>query len=226
MSVLFEATAPYRRVDTWVYDTFIAPAVDDFTRDLARPFLEAAPRGGRVLDVGCGGGQLALAMLERRDDLDVTGLDLSPSQVARARARTARFGGRARFVRGSALELPFADASFDGVVSVASIKHWPDQARGFAECVRVLKPGGGLVVGEVDRGCRLDDAAAFVARWRLPRALHRLALTGFRTWVAGQGLDLDDARALADAQRAALTEVVVARVPGTPALHLVARRAA
>jgi SAM-dependent methyltransferase len=104
------------------------------------------------------------------------------------------------------------------VTSVASIKHWPDQARGLRECVRVLRAGGRLVVFEADRGCRLGDAQDFVARWTLPRPLRLPALAAFRTWVAGQAIDLDDARALVSGLSLEATEV--RRVPGTPALML------
>lgn len=223
-SAFFEATARYGRVDAWVYDTVIAPAVDELTRELARPFLDAVPPSGTLLDVGCGGGQLAVHLAGLREDISIVGLDLSSSQVARARKRAASFGARVRFVEGSALAMPFDDASFDVIVSVASIKHWPDQERGFAECVRVLRPRGMLLVGEVDRGCRFADASEFVAKWRLPSVLSRLTLPGFRTFVAGQGVDLDDARALGAAHREALEDVMVSRVAGTPALQLVARK--
>jgi ubiquinone/menaquinone biosynthesis C-methylase UbiE len=175
------------------------------------------------LDVGCGGGHLALEIARRRPRARVTGVDLSPEQVARAkkRARTAGVDDRVRFVQGSALDLPFG-CEFDVVTSVASIKHWPDQAQGLSECVRVLRSGGQLFVFEADRGCYLDDAAAFVRQWRLPRMMHVVALGMFRTWVAGQALDLDDARALL--APLALESAEVRRIAGTPALAMTARK--
>ena len=121
-------------------------------------------------------------------------------------------------VEGSALDLPFDAGRFDAVLSVASIEHWPDPARGLAECVRVLAPRGRLLVLEVDCGCRLDDARAFVQRTRVPRLLQPLALAGFRTWVAGQGLDLDDARALLSPLP--LDDARAERVPYVPVLLL------
>ena len=48
------------------------------------------------------------------------------------------------------------------------------QSKGLAECVRVLRPGGQLLVVEADRGCRFNDARAFVSRWRLPKAMRPL----------------------------------------------------
>ena len=216
-------TAPYGRLESWVYDTFLAPATAALADTLGGDWFEHVPRGGALCDVGCGGGQLVTSLARRRPDLRVTGLDRSKEQIARARRRAARARVRVELVEGSALALPFADATFDQVVSVASIKHWPDQARGLAECVRVLAPGGRLLVAEADRGCHLDDARRFVARTRLPRAARPLALPAFRTWVAGRGIDLDDARALLAGL--AITDARVTRTPGAPALLLEARRA-
>ncbi|MCB9574107.1 MAG: class I SAM-dependent methyltransferase [Kofleriaceae bacterium] len=213
-----DITAPYSAAEAWAYDTFIATAVTQLMATMAGPRLDGVARGGAVLDVGCGGGQNLLWLADNRPDLALTGLDLSPRQVARARRRAAARDLPIEVVEGSALDLPFDAGRFDAVLSLASIKHWPDPARGLAECARVLAPGGRLLVVEADRGCHLDDARAFVDRTRVPRLLAPVALAGFRTWVAGQGLDLDDARALvADL---GLDDARAERLPGTPALVL------
>lgn len=214
-SVLVANTLPYRASEAWLYDTVIAPAVVDLRRGLEEHIVQLRP-GARVLEVGSGGGQLAVDLATRRRDLTITGVDLSAAQVARAmrRAEKAGVGDRVQFVQGDALALPVDDAAFDAVVSVASIKHWPDPARGLAECARALRPGGTLVVVEADRGCRLEDARAFVARWRMPAPVRPLGLVLFRTFVAGQGLDLDDGRRLLAALP--LRETSVERIDGTP----------
>lgn len=225
MSVAKSITAPYTAVESWVYDRVVAEAVAEMRDALWSELSEGLPQDERILDVGCGGGQIALALARDRAWAEVTGLDLSHDQIERAeqRARQAKLDGRVRFVQGSALDLPFPDEAFDAVLSVASIKHWPDQARGLAECVHVLAPGGKLVVVEADRGCRLEDAAAFVERFRIPRLLRPLALAAFRTWVAGQSLDLEEARALMDAHPFA--ERRVERIDGTPGLLLLGVKA-
>ena len=219
MGILTDMTSPYGRIESWTYDAVVAPAVAGMKDKLMPRLLAEVPTGGRLIDVGCGGGQVAIGIASSRPDLDVTGLDLSPDQVRRAGARAKAAGSRAMFVQGSALELPFDDGWFDAVISVASIKHWPDQARGVAECARVCK--GPVAIIEADRGCRLGDAAAFVRQWAVPSPLRPIMLAAFRTWVAGQALDLDDARAVV---ATVSTHVgTVERVEGTPALLMLLR---
>jgi len=222
-SVLTRATVPYRASEAWIFDTVIAPAIGDLRRTILSELLAEVPRGARLLEVGSGGGQLAVELADARPDVSIVGVDLSPAQVARATRRAAAHRDRVRFVEGNALSLPFPDGHFDALVSVGSIKHWPDPRRGLAECARVLRPGGFLVIVEVDRSCHLADARSFVARWRMPGAFRPLGLLLFRTFVAGQALDLDDLRALA--ATAPLAHVRVERIPGTPGLLLAAHRA-
>lgn len=209
MKVLTEITSPYSAMESWTYDRFIAPAV----AELIDAVSIEVPEGARVLDVGCGGGQVLAALQERRPDLALRGVDLSPDQVARAAKRTGL-----PIVQGSALDLPFDDGAFDGALSVASIKHWPDPTRGLAEMGRVVRSGGRVLVVEADRGCRLPDAKGFVDRWRLPGPAKVVALAAFRTWVAGQSLSADELRAHAEA--AGLAQVSVRTLPGLPAIAL------
>ncbi len=224
MGIFGDITAPYSAIEAFAYDWHVAPAVADITEAAMSRELDTIGRGARLLDVGCGGGQIALAVARRRPDLEVTGVDLSADQVQRATRRAARAGLRVEFVEGTAMDLPFAAARFDILVSVASIKHWPDPRRGLEECLRVAKPGGQVMVTEADRGCRLPDAEAFVRRWRVPGFMRPVSLAFFRTWVAGRGLDADDARALVAGLGAA--QATVERVPGIPALLIRLRKAA
>ena len=111
-----------------------------------RAAVEIANRsGGRLLDVGVGTG-LSLP-LYRRDAL-VTGVDLSPQMLARARTRAARAGlGNIEAIREmDAQNLAFPDASFDTVVSMYTITAVPDPIRVMEEIVRVTKPGGSIVL--------------------------------------------------------------------------------
>lgn len=223
-SLVQNFTAPYSPFESFMYDYFIAGAVADFVKDTMDEFLAEIPRGASILEVGCGGGQLAGEVMHRRPDLDYTGLDLSHEQIARAKKRNRNSPGNPNFVQGSALELPFDEGSFDGLISVASIKHWPDQRLGMSECVRVLRPGGLLLISEADRSCKLEDARNFVARWRIPAAFRPIALMGFRTFVAGQAIDQMEAREHLESQP--LDDCEVRLQEGLPALSMLGRKAA
>jgi SAM-dependent methyltransferase len=213
--VLVDITTPYTAIEAWTYDRFIAPAVAEFFKRNLGEILDRIPKRGQVLDVGCGGGQALALLAARRPDLRLFGVDLPGGLGAGGGARRAP---PATIVEGSALKLPYATDCFDLVFSDASIKHWPEPARGLRECIRVLRPGGRLVVTEADRGCRLEDAAAFVRRWRLPRVMFPLNLALFRTWVAGQAFDLAEFEAFAAALP--LEERRARQVEGTPGLVL------
>jgi SAM-dependent methyltransferase len=98
--------------------------------------VEARP--ARVLEVGCGWGELA-EWLARDTAAQVVAVDLSERMVELARAR----GVDAQV--GDVQELPFADGSFDVAVAAWMLYHVPDLDRGLSELARVLRPGGALV---------------------------------------------------------------------------------
>lgn len=125
------------------------PNSDDWTFDA---ILERAP--GRVLEVGCGWGELA-AKVARDTDAEVTALDLSARMAGLARERGVR-----AFVA-DVQALPFADRSFDVVVANAMLYHVPDLERGLAEIARVLTDDGALVATTFDGG-RFPELFALV----------------------------------------------------------------
>lgn len=213
LTVLANITERYSGVETWIYDTFIAQGVAELARTMRAELLPLLPHGGSVLDVGSGGGQLALSIVEERPDVQATGVDLAPSQVSRASRRAKGREDRLRFVEGSALALPFEDASFDSVVSTLSLKHWESQEAGLLECARVLKPGGRMFVAEVDRGCKLEEAEALIWQSRIPWPLRSASVAMYRTWIVGRSLDVAEARALAS--KLPLASQEVRRLPGS-----------
>lgn len=202
------------------YDKIVADAVLTAVSPLVSRVRNAVVDGSFVLEIGCGGGQFALALIEQHPGISVTGVDLSAEQVARATARAkalpSKDSQRVRFQMASASDIPFPEGSFESVVSIASIKHWPERDKGINEMVRVLKNGGLLLIAEVDRGCHLDDARRFVRDVHLPAPMRLPYLWMFRTYVAGQGLDLDEARTAIAGQP--LVDAAVHRIPGTPFL--------
>jgi SAM-dependent methyltransferase len=96
--------------------------------------------GWRVLDVACGSGNATIAAA--RCGCAVTGVDYVPALIERGKRRAAAEGVAVDFVEGDAEALPFADGSFDAVVSVFGAMFAPDQRVAAAELVRVCRPGG------------------------------------------------------------------------------------
>ncbi|MCW5559320.1 MAG: ubiquinone/menaquinone biosynthesis methyltransferase [Verrucomicrobiae bacterium] len=103
--------------------------------------------GERALDVCCGTGDVAFALA--RAGAVVTGLDFSDPMLSVARDRVGRWHGPARppkFRQGDALVLPFPEASFDVVTISYGLRNLADFDRGLREMIRVLRPGGRLLI--------------------------------------------------------------------------------
>jgi demethylmenaquinone methyltransferase/2-methoxy-6-polyprenyl-1,4-benzoquinol methylase len=105
--------------------------------------LAALPPDGRALDVATGTGDLAVALRAR--GAEVVGLDFSERMLELARAKAPD----CRFVAGNALDLPFGDEEFDAATVGFGARNFSDLRRGLAEMVRVVRPGGRVVVLEI-----------------------------------------------------------------------------
>ena len=101
-------------------------------REVLRP-------GAKVLDAGCGTGVLARSILDLQPEVELTMIDFSAEMLARASDVPGQH------IQGSVLDLPFADATFDVVVSAWVIETVPDPLRAVTEYLRVIKPGGQVV---------------------------------------------------------------------------------
>lgn len=99
-----------------------------------------------IIDVGCGIGGSTLYLAEKFG-ATATGITLSPVQASRAKERAieANLADKVEFQIANALEMPFADNSFDLVWSLESGEHMPDKTKFLQECYRVLQPGGKLI---------------------------------------------------------------------------------
>lgn len=105
-----------------------------------------ARRPGRVLDVCCGTGDVALALAKRLPAASVAGLDFSENMLAQARRRKDRALTlvNLELVRGSAMDLPFPAESFDCVTISFGLRNLPDFEAAVGELVRVTRPGGAV----------------------------------------------------------------------------------
>ncbi len=107
--------------------------------------------GDKVLDVGCGTGSLTLTAARRVGPSGAAyGIDASPEMIAVARQKAQRSGFATVFEVGLIEKLDFPDATFDVVISRLVIHHLPDELKrqGFAEILRVLKPGGRVFLAD------------------------------------------------------------------------------
>jgi len=139
-------------------------AKSDFVHEMVRwAGLDTLPRGTTVLDVGCGIGGSS-RILARDYGFSTTGITISPQQVKRARELTPE-GLTAQFQVDDALALSFPDNSFDVVWSIEAGPHMPDKAQYGAEMLRVLKPGGILVVADWNQR---DDRRKPLNFWEKP----------------------------------------------------------
>ena len=132
---------------------WLLPLYDPVTRLLGvralhRALLEAADLrpGHRVLEIGCGTGNLALLAKGQCPEATVVGLDPDLEALAIAQRKALRRGLAVQFDRGTAGDLPYADGSVDRVLSSLMLHHVPadEKPRALAEVRRVLAPGGEL----------------------------------------------------------------------------------
>ena len=126
-------------------------AVESFA-GVANPWqLGRLAAGERVLDLGSGAGTDSLVAAQMVGEQGhVSGIDMTPAMLAKARAAAAAMGvTNVEFVESEAERLPFADQSFDVVISNGVIDLIPDKDAVFAELHRVLVPGGRMQIADV-----------------------------------------------------------------------------
>ncbi len=168
-------------------------AKSDFVHEMVKwGSLNKLAPGTTVLDVGCGIGGSS-RILAKDYGFDVTGITISPRQVKRAQELTPE-GIDAKFQVDDALALSFPDNSFDVVWSIEAGPHMPDKAKYASEMMRVLKPGGILVVADWNQR---DDRQKPLNFWEKPVMRQLLeqwshpafsSIEGFSELIAETGL--------------------------------------
>lgn len=124
-----------------VYDHVVNPG--HWTDDMRTDALSVAKLDSpdlKVYDVGAGTGFTTLGVAEHVKPENITMIDQSPHQLAKAKGKPAL--DKVTKLEGDAEDLPFETDSADRYVSAGSIEYWPDPQRGIAEAFRVIKPGG------------------------------------------------------------------------------------
>jgi ubiquinone/menaquinone biosynthesis C-methylase UbiE len=132
---------------------------DGSVSDYARAAEELCRRVGdagkardriRLLDVGCGFGGTIASLNERFSSIELVGLNIDRRQLERARREVqAQPDNSIEFIEGNACQLPFPDDSFDVVLAVECIFHFPSRLEFFREARRVLRPGGYLGLSDL-----------------------------------------------------------------------------
>lgn len=140
-------------------ETFAASASINDKQVVGRIVAATGEAGrGRLLDLACGPGIVTAALAEGA--ADVVAFDATPEMLNKARERCGKAGlSNVTFEQGDAAALPFADGSFDGVVTRLAIHHFAEPGRVIGEMYRVLKPGGRMVVADVIVSEDTEEAA-------------------------------------------------------------------
>ena len=193
----------------WAYDPLVWMLTLGRDRAFRERTLDLAglTEGESVLDIGCGTGTLAIAAKRRVGQAAVVGVDASPEMIARARKKARRAAAAISFETAAVEKLPFADRSFDVVLSTVMLHHLPEDARRkcIAEVSRVLKPGGRFLAldfgGDAHerhtRAGRMHNHAHFDLSRVVPE-LSQVGLAGIESGAAGFN-DLQFVRAAAPA---------------------------
>lgn len=150
---------------------------DRILAHFGRPGGKAPLAGLRILDIGCGGGLIAEPMA--RLGADVTGVDAAEANIKTALVHAKENGLEIDYRHGTAEQLIAAgEPLFDVVLNLEVVEHVADPDAFLADCARLVKPGGLMIVGSINRTPKAFALAIFGAEWVmgwLPRGTHRFS---------------------------------------------------
>ena len=204
------------RLSAAVYDPFLALGERCGRSDHRRTLLAGA--AGRVLEIGAGTGANLTAYPPALDVLVVTEPD--PGMARRLERKAARHRPDARVLRVEAAALPFPDGAFDVVLALFSLKEWPDRQRGVAECARVARPGGRLLLAELHASAPRAAWQRVLDHSRLPHPLASAFVTATLRPVVRHGVSTQEVQRLLG-----LPGLTAAHVAADPELAVVWARA-
>ncbi|MDJ0925436.1 MAG: class I SAM-dependent methyltransferase [Acidimicrobiia bacterium] len=177
----------------WVWETAVV-------NDAVLAAVDPHP-GETILEIGHGPGRTLQRIVQA--GAGAVGVEVSQtmSRQAHRRNRKAVADGRLRLLVGDGTKLPVTDQSVDVVVAVHTISFWPDPQTTLAECLRVLRPGGRLVIAS-------RDGAAPLPR-RLDPAVYSLPTIGeLSSWMTDVGLDVTTRQSVGDVLIVAATPAI------------------
>lgn len=196
-----------------IYNRLIYGAASELYERLASEIQP--PENARVLDVGSGPGFWTVSLAREHPTVSIIGVDYSSTQVRTAdRLRARRNVQNCCFIQADAMALPFSDASFDIVISAASLKHWPNGKRGFEEIHRVLVPDGLAFVGEADRDGPDEEILRFAKKFTAWYVWDPFMRWYTRRVVFGQSYTQEEATSVATA--AGFSNISIEKAYGWP----------
>ena len=174
---------------SWLNELVFFPSLRACREEIIRWQQQRGERPYRLLDVGCGTGNLLLTIAEDEQAEEIVGLDYSPEMVRRAETKITHspHAKRLRVMHGDAENLPREDSSLDVATCCNSFHHYPHQAAVIREFHRVLRPGGLLILIDGFRDNVIGWIIFDVAVALVEGHVHHTAWSETRRMVADAG---------------------------------------